>query len=208
MATLKTKDDSSLENKEVGNVVVSLSQAMLAPLDALFKSQIHAARSFLNLILQLGYPHDDQAAAGTGDEPPPGPQKPFELEFAYSANDPVSNVSKDYVIKVPQLALVPINALTIDSAEIKMGLNVTHVDEHSQMQDSRADPEAHRPWYLVQNPISLQGTISSNSSSSSKGTDTSNTSIDITIKLSKSSIPAALDNLLVSLSKSTEIKQS
>ena len=38
---------------------ISLSQAILAPLDALFKAQVHAARSFLNLLLQIGYPHGE-----------------------------------------------------------------------------------------------------------------------------------------------------
>lgn len=37
---------------------VSLSQALLAPLDAIFKAQIHAARSFINFLLQLGYPDE------------------------------------------------------------------------------------------------------------------------------------------------------
>jgi Protein of unknown function (DUF2589) len=36
---------------------LKLSQAILAPIDAILKSQVHAARSFLNLVLQIGYPH-------------------------------------------------------------------------------------------------------------------------------------------------------
>lgn len=55
-------------------VPVSLSQAILGPLDAIFKSQVHAARSFLNFVQQLGYPHvpesskDETASARPPDE--------------------------------------------------------------------------------------------------------------------------------------------
>lgn len=203
MANLKTKDD--LTGKEVNNVVVSMSQAILSPLDALFKSQVHAARSFLNLILQIGYPpvnKDNQPDNGTGSDT--APNKPYEIEFAYTASDPQTNEARDYKVKIPALALVPLNALNIDSAEFKFGLNVTHVDEHQQMQESTTTKENQkRPWYLISDPISMQGSISSHSSANTS--NSSATNVDIVIKLGKSPVPAALDNLLTALTKSTEI---
>lgn len=39
------------------DAVISSSQAILAPLDVIAKPQVHAARSFLNFVVQIGYPH-------------------------------------------------------------------------------------------------------------------------------------------------------
>lgn len=200
MGNLKTKDD--LSGKEVNNIVVSLSQAILSPLDALFQSQVHAARSFLNLIMQVGYPPADSNDAGAADNGNPG--KPYELEFAYTAPNPVTKQPQDYKLKIPALALLPLNALNIDSAEFKFGLSVTHVDEHQQMQASNTQPQK-RPWYLVSDPISMQGNISSHSSAGNNGSSSSSTNVDVVIKLGKSPVPAALDNLLTALTKSTEL---
>jgi hypothetical protein len=201
MGNLKTKDD--LTGKEVNNVVVSLSQAILSPLDALFQSQVHAARSFLNLIMQIGYPPTDNNDSNATDGSAAG--RPYELEFAYSAPNPVTKQPQDYKLKIPALALLPLNALNIDSAEFKFGLSVTHVDEHQQMQADEGNAPQKRPWYLVSNPISMQGNISAHSSASAGSNNSSATNVDVVIKLGKSPVPAALDNLLTALTKSTEI---
>src|SRR5690606_12458636 len=37
--------------------IVTLSEAFLAPLESIFKAQVHAARSFLSFILQMGFRH-------------------------------------------------------------------------------------------------------------------------------------------------------
>lgn len=202
---------------DVKEAAVSLSQAILAPLDALFKAQVHAARSFINLLLQIGYPHRpvDGLNNVTGEEyygDDTEPHKPFELEFKYSSTGE-NNTQQDYVLKVPALALVPINALSIDSGEFKFGLNIQRIEEHEQLQESRRETEAarktttnKRPWYLVSDPINMRGTISSNTSA--KQNDQSDTTIDINIKVSKSPIPAALDNLLTTLTQSATIKSN
>ena len=40
------------------NLDISLSAAILAPLNAIFEAQVHAARAFLNFILQMGFRHE------------------------------------------------------------------------------------------------------------------------------------------------------
>src|SRR3569832_2523667 len=57
MAEEKKDKVQDFEEGPAAQAMVSLSQALLAPLDSIFKAQIHAARSFLNLLLQLGYGH-------------------------------------------------------------------------------------------------------------------------------------------------------
>src|SRR5690606_20889609 len=43
--------------KEEKNEPISLSSALLAPVNSIFETQIHAARAFLNFILQMGFRH-------------------------------------------------------------------------------------------------------------------------------------------------------
>lgn len=45
------------ENTPASNTDLTLSAAMLAPLNAIFEAQVHAARSFLSFILQMGFRH-------------------------------------------------------------------------------------------------------------------------------------------------------
>lgn len=51
---------SESEKEEPGknnNEPISLSAALLAPINSIFETQIHAARAFLNFILQMGFRH-------------------------------------------------------------------------------------------------------------------------------------------------------
>jgi hypothetical protein len=56
--------DREFDKGPASETVLSLSQALLAPLDAILKAQVHAARSFLNLLLQIGYPHQPVLPSG------------------------------------------------------------------------------------------------------------------------------------------------
>ena len=44
-------------NKDKGNENITLSAALLAPINSIFEAQIHSARAFLNFILQMGFRH-------------------------------------------------------------------------------------------------------------------------------------------------------
>ncbi len=198
---------------KVDEAVVSLSQAILSPLDALFKAQAHAARSFLNLIMQIGYPHSPstgqpdsaggtQNAPGNNENPQPG--KPFILDFAYTATGG-SGLPEEHKISIPALSLVPLNSLAIDSAEFKFGLNIQEVHEHQQVQETRTKDSGtqKRDWFLVKEPVSLQGHIASNSTG--KQSSQSMTTIDISVKVSKAPMTSALDKLLTTLTQSASI---
>ncbi len=39
------------------SITISLSAALLAPINSIFEAQIHSARAFLNFILQMGFRH-------------------------------------------------------------------------------------------------------------------------------------------------------
>lgn len=44
-------------NSDKSNDQISLSAALLAPINSIFEAQIHSARAFLNFILQMGFRH-------------------------------------------------------------------------------------------------------------------------------------------------------
>src|SRR3954463_3483482 len=63
--------DREFEKGPASETILSMSQALLAPLDAILKAQVHAARSFLNFLMQIGYPHQPTAGRAGGPAPPP-----------------------------------------------------------------------------------------------------------------------------------------
>lgn len=210
-------DDKNTRNAEKEQL--TLSQVILSPLDSIFQAQIHAARSFLNMLLQIGYPHliiDNETGHPSTDPKvnPPANHKPYEIDFKFSQND-ADGKTQNYKASIPALALVPLNSLAISDAEFNFGLKVKTIEDFEQIQEAQRkeveDKEekgasTRRKWNLVKDPISLRGTISS---PSNEMKDTSQEAIiDISIKLAKTPIPAALDNLLVSLTKSVVIKEN
>ena len=118
---------------------LSLEQALLAPLNSILKAQLHSARSFLNLLLQLGYP-----PAGDDKEDTTGKNKhregePFHIEFKH-----YDNAGNSQTLRVPALSLVPIAPLAIDSAEFDMEMSVRRITDMRQMQAERQDSNAPR----------------------------------------------------------------
>ncbi|MDD5435548.1 MAG: DUF2589 domain-containing protein, partial [Nitrospira sp.] len=140
---------------------VSLSQALLAPLDAIFKAQIHAARSFLNLILQIGYPHSPVVDSRGNRRTDGG--SPYNQEFYYDVE--INGETQRRKVSVPTLALVPVAPLAVESADFKLALKVKNVQRHNQIQQSEGEAvkeeegtgygHSKRPWFLVPDPISI-----------------------------------------------------
>ncbi|MCG3165564.1 MAG: hypothetical protein POELPBGB_01332 [Bacteroidia bacterium] len=192
---------------------ISLSQAILAPLDAIFKAQIHSARSFLNLLMQVGYPHIPVGEDGMPDfkELTDEKKQPYKMKLNFSSNDPQNpDVIKNHQVEIPTLALVPLSSLAVESGEFKFGMRIKSIYKHEQLQKSEekefGKKEPYKsPWFLVSDPISLRGNITPSSKTSSNVSTES--TIEITIKVAKSPIPSALDKLLVSLTQSMITKE-
>jgi hypothetical protein len=201
--------ETQFEPGPAAESVISLSQAILAPLDALAKAQVHAARSFLNLVLQIGYPH------APVDEN--GHSQITAEDVSYSSKFRIDSVPGQIVeISVPTLALVPLQPLGIESADFNLELVIREVAYHQQMQESEKAvlkeepkpeddsrrPHARRPWYLVTDPISLRGTISDPG-----GGDTQKlASIKMNVKLSRLPTPAGLQKLLTAMTQHSGIR--
>src|SRR5262245_40389962 len=123
----RKRADGNFDRGEAAHTVMSLSQALLAPLDALIKSQVHAARSFLNFILQIGYPHQPATTAAGGAGPGGSPQAgggagagapapedwlPYRLDFPHDLPG-----GGRQTISIPTLALVPVAPLGVSGAD-------------------------------------------------------------------------------------------
>ncbi len=233
---------------------LTLSAAILAPLNAIFEAQIHAARAFLNFILQMGFKHrfspdellhkikeikiqlqneeDDKQAKrfqqrideyqelydylilkeeiGAGQKLSKQDEEKlaklhdkllkkdngeiYTQEFNYTDEN---NIRKKIVI--PNLALIPVKPLAIKDASynFKMSLNRSYKN-YRQMQQGSAGDEP-RPWYLLQ-PKSLSGEIIPESDAANQ------TCIQVEVNVGEVELPQGLNNLLISLTQSAEVK--
>lgn len=232
---------------------LSLSQAILAPLDAIFKAQIHAGRSYINMLWQMAYPHlpvdskgrqipfrDAYRADGSyiyedsdgflftiddAGNKQPAPYlsdedktknrvnlfMPYQFPMSFQAMN--GDELKEYVMQIPAIAMVPSTPLGIDEANINFEMAISRVEDHKQLRSSETKnfsaasegdgySDTKRPWYLVDRPKSIVGNISSGSSSST------DSKIGITIKLTKSPVPAALEKSLTMLTQAIFIKEN
>lgn len=188
---------------------VSLSQALLAPLDAIFKAQVHAARSFLSLILQLGYKHQKLKEDGSPEKE--GGDTPYMLDFPHEIE--VDGERKRQVIRVPALSVIPISPLAVKEGEFKFTMSVKHIERHSQMQKSKSEDvkkdlglsRHDRPWYLVDDPISVRGTFAPRDISPEESGVSREATIDIAVRVGAIKMPAGLDRFLSSLNQISEV---
>jgi hypothetical protein len=199
--TEKSNDQS--EMSRAAETPISLSQALLAPLDAIFKAQVHAARSFLNLLLQIGYPHQplDTKGVATDQKGTPFTQD-FYFEFESDGKKEMKRLS------VPSLALVPLAPLAVETASFKLEMQAEYITRHSQIQETRGiqDEKVHygetkRPWFLISDPISIQGTLAPIGQGETSAAEGS--SIQIEVKIGRIPMPSGLDRLLTSLSEAS-----
>jgi hypothetical protein len=190
---------------------ISLSQAILAPLDALFQAQVHGARSFLNLLLQIGYPHVEIDENGLPREEEKKDKPVYMQEFIYEEKD-----NRKMKVSIPALSLVPITPLSIDNAKFKLDFRVDKLDKYQQMQASEKptiDREKtagwgsdKRPWYLVQNPVSFMGNVAPGSEVKSESSTSSSSVISIEINLTRQPLPAGLDKLMTAMQQSSHMQ--
>jgi len=206
------KQDKTDEMSDLSQI--SLSQAILAPLLSIFKAQVHAARSFLSFLLQIGTPHipvDGEGEAQTTAGEEPLYMQTFRLKRMNS-----DGKEETVEIKIPSLSLVPIAPLGVESAEFEFDFRVENYHRHRQMQKSE-DPalekekvkgyDAHyRPWYLIDNPINFDGNVAP--SASVESGSSAGQVIKIKIKVSRQPTTAGLDKLLTSFNQYISISSS
>ncbi|HLL56125.1 MAG TPA: DUF2589 domain-containing protein [Myxococcaceae bacterium] len=230
----KDKDKARGEKLQPGpaaTTVISLSQILLAPLDALFKAQVHAARSFLNFVMQLSYPHvptkkDNETAEETKyreeQERKSKEIGAFSTTFGYREQD---EKGKDVIreIDIPTIALVPLKPLAVEEASFKLSMAVSDIGRHRQLRKNERgndDPDKPKdpppkdpPWYLVDDPISLRGVVAppqavgKHQGREDALKDLPAATIDIEVKVGVAALPAGLDKLLTRMTQSQSVRR-
>lgn len=186
---------------------ISLSQAILAPLLSIFKAQVHAARSFLSFLLQIGTPHIP--ADGEGETSVTTSSEALYMQTFRLKHTNSQGKEETVEIKIPSLSLVPIAPLGVESAEFEFDFRVENYHRHRQMQRSEEMAmqkekekgyDAHyRPWYLVDNPINFDGNVAP--SAAAESGSSSGQVIKIKIRVSRQPTSAGLDKLLTSFNQ-------
>ena len=182
---------------------MSLAQAILATVDAIMKAQVHASRSFLSSILQMGFGHkgiDEDGHVIMGGE---GTDDLYRLEFVQERE--VNGKISRYKVSVPTLAALPINPLMIHDAEIDFRMKISHVEPvKAQGPATEADQKGRdkgtwdagkRPWFLVEEPKSFVGEIVQGSDKNDSGF------IGVKMNLGTVEVPDALGKYINSLSE-------
>lgn len=225
---MASNTDTPKSPTPAATTVLSLAQAILAPLDALFKAQIHASRSFVNLLGQLAYPHvpvdkdgnpvkkdqtvtlKDRSTLVLGQDKTKPYYFPFNIESIGAEGKRVV-----HQIQVPTITLVPIQPLGISEAEIRFSMSISEVADHKQIQGSSsaatesedgAASAERRPWYLVDNPVSLRGTVANAPPGEDSVRASHSSNFEITIKLAKAPVPAALEKALTMLTQTIHLE--
>ena len=194
------KDKSSLD----------LAQAILAPVDAIMKAQVHAARSFLNLMLQIGFPHRSLDKDGkVVSDPKEGSREPWCLDFVHKKV--LDGEEREYLVRVPTLATLPLNPLAITEAEVEFKMSVEHSYEPSyqfrqdRTEASKADQDdpfdqTKRPWYLIDNPVTFRGHIAPSSG------DRTNSEIAVKMKIGSVEVTESLGKFLTLLGEFSSVE--
>jgi hypothetical protein len=195
------------DSKPASSESISISQAVLAPLDAIFKAQIHAARSYLNMLGQMAYPHADlDENDNIRQDTPVEDKKPYTFPVNFEVMD--GETKRVATVNIPTIAMVPVTPLGIEEATIKFSMSVTEITQHEQLQEStKTNPagatdwsKTKRPWYLVSDPVSMKGNIVTS--------DSSKSSLEISIKITKSPMPSALEKALTILTQNISVTKS
>jgi len=215
---------------------ISLSSALLAPINSIFEAQIHSARAFLNFILQMGFRHQPSKKEIEADEETRkyeeekekarkrmkelfkereqnqgflSAEKVAELkelsatygDLYYQNIEFIDQTGNEFLLSIPNLALLPIKPLSINEADFSYEFEVSSENiEYKQMGAAyeKAEKEEVRPWFLIREPKSIRGRFAPRKEESTEA------SIKINVKVGSTPTPYGLEKLLVHLTSNIE----
>ena len=217
---------------------LNLSEALLAPLNAIFEAQVHAARSFLSFILQMGFRHHyTEVDIKTLESDPEGNKEILanireenkakerinalrqlksegkitenelnEFKRLVNAYDDIHSQDFTHIdeqgnenmVTIPNLALIPVKPLAIDTASFKFEMSVNQEYQNYNTMKKSANADYERPWFLIQ-PKRLTGSIVAKDSSASQA------AISIEINIKSTEMPYGLNKLLTMMTESSRI---
>ncbi|WP_020613365.1 DUF2589 domain-containing protein [Sediminispirochaeta bajacaliforniensis] len=182
---------------------LSLAQAILASVDSIIKAQIHASRSFLSSILQMGFGHQGLDDEGNILNDENKSDNLYRLEFIQERE--INGEIKKYRVSVPTLAALPMNPLMIHDAQIDFKMKITSIEpekifgigteEEMRTKDKNKWHAGKRPWFLVEEPKSFIGEIRNENEKSDCGF------IGVKINIGSIDVPDALGTYINALSE-------
>jgi len=107
----------------------------------------------------------------------------------------VDDSGNEFMVSVPNLALLPIKPLAINEAEFSYEFQVETEKTEKWTQGGQ---EGDRPWYLIKEPKSIRGNFATSKEDSSKST------IKVSMKIGATEMPYGLEKLMVHLTNSIE----
>lgn len=244
-------NEKNQEEKKDQNSL-SLSEALLAPLNSIFEAQIHASRAFLNFFLQMGFRHKytEEDKEKLNEDPRKNKEILDLIEEEEKGKDEIETLvaaiqelkaktqltdiekqqtitiekrlrelktkwgdlyhqSFEYfdqngterILSIPNLSLLPIRPLAIQSANFKFELRVK--DEIKSMDSpirSATRAMTKRPWFLIEDPKEIKGEYvpQQNENSTDK-------TIKIDVTIGSVEIPYGLSKLISSLTNTTDV---
>ncbi|MDO6557618.1 DUF2589 domain-containing protein [Paraglaciecola chathamensis] len=205
------EDKGSFNTNKTDKSKLTLSQAILAPIEAILQAQVHSARSFLNLILQMGFRHkavDDIGNMLTSDT---DDDNLYRLEF-FDVQVNQDGTPSKYKISIPTISALPLNPLAISESEIEFKMRLegsyesarqfSKAQKTAKREDSQSKNfnESTRPWFLIDDPVELKGTIAPESNANDLSL------ISIKIKMNTTQVPAALGKFIASVSDFSKVE--
>lgn len=198
---------------------LTLSQAILAPIQSLLAAQAHASRSFLNLLLQTGFDHKGVGKDGTQADTSGTSTGKKDLDndgiyrLYFDQTREVNGKKEKIRVSIPTIAAVPMHPLTIDEAEIEFSMRLsgeryrkarTFSSASQKGQGSIEDEiynENTRPWFLIDDPVDIYGEIAPKSNASSEAPE-----ISVKIKVKQCETPEALRRFISNLNDFSTIQ--
>jgi hypothetical protein len=114
----------------------------------------------------------------------------------------IDQTGNEFLLSIPNLALLPIKPLAINEAEFSYEFEVSSEStEYKQMGAvyKKPEDEKERPWFLIKEPKSLRGRFAPRKEESSEA------SIRINVKVGSTEMPYGLEKLMVHLTSNMEV---
>lgn len=215
---------------------ITLSQAILAPVQSLLQAQTHAARSFLNLLLQTGFDHkgvrnsgdlvDNASTDNNSQNSAPHSDKDndgvYRLAFEQTRVNADGEEEK-VTVSIPTIAAIPMHPLAIEEAEVEFSMRLgienngdtrgdayvraksfSNAGQKARQTNRDGEPDKYdqneRPWFLVDQPVDLQGQISPKQGGSDQP------EVSVKMKVSQVEAPEALRRFISNLSDFSTIE--
>lgn len=161
---------------------IPFSTLIGGPLTATVQAQAQAARTCIEFIESIGF---DPAPQGSTIRP----VKEVEFKYKKTASD---GTTKDFVLTVPILAIVPIPYLRVDEVLIDFQAKLSDMVSSEETSSLGASASLSFGW----GPVHFRGSASYKNDKSSKSSSTQDYSMTVKVRAVQAEIPGGMQKIL------------